>query len=115
MFTQASNRLKVGFSLLFLFVVFATVKGQIKSDFAYGSDGLTAFDNNSGLSSAVTYTSTGGNPNGYISFTTTANYVPIYFRAPAKFQGNLSIAYNKNLSFDLKVSTAGTDNSNGDV
>ncbi|MGC4022740.1 MAG: FG-GAP-like repeat-containing protein [Cyclobacteriaceae bacterium] len=107
-------RTKVALNLFFTFISLNAV-AQITSNFNSNSDSWTAFDNNSGATSAVAYNATGGNPGGYISFTTTANYVPIYFRAPSKFLGNQSFAYNQNLTFDLEVSTAGTDNSNGDV
>ncbi len=114
MATQTTLLNKIGFGL-FLLLTSAATQAQVTSDFSSSADSWTVFDNNSGSSTTPVYNSTGGNPGGYISFSTTANYAPIYFRAPAKFIGNQSAAYNQTLSFDLQVSSAGTDNTNGDV
>lgn len=108
------KRIFTVFTYLLLFT--SVTKAQVTSDFSTNDDGWTILDNSSGASSSPTYNSTGGNPNGYISYSTTTNNAStLYFRAPSKFLGNQSIAYNQNLTFDLKVSTAGTDNNSGDV
>src|SRR4051812_29591094 len=105
MLTQTSHSKKIGFSLFLLLTSFIT-QAQVTSDFSSSDDSWTVFNNNTGSSSTPAYNSTAGNPGGYISFSTTANYAPIYFRAPAKFIGNQSAAYNQTFSFDLQVSAA---------
>jgi hypothetical protein len=114
MFTQTSLQRKIGFCFFFL-LASALTQAQVTSNFSSSADSWTVFDNNSGSSTTPTYNSTGGNPGGYISYSTTSTYVPLYFRAPSKFIGNQSAAYNQNLSFDLLVSTTGSDNSSGDI
>ncbi|MEO7991465.1 MAG: FG-GAP-like repeat-containing protein [Chryseolinea sp.] len=104
-------------SILFiLFLIFGiTSTAQVTSNFNVDNEGWTVFDNNAGSSTAATYNSTGGNPGGYASFTTSSGALNMYWTAPAKFLGNQSFSYNQTISFDLDVSTAGADNSIGDV
>ncbi len=65
---------------------------------------------------APAYFSTGGNPDGFITDGgTPVGPVILYAQAPAKFLGNFSLAYNQKLTFDLKISFPGSDNTNGDV
>ncbi len=114
MLTQTSLSKKIGFGFFFLLSA-VLAHSQVTSDFSSSADSWTVFDNNSGSSTTPTYNSTGGNPGGYISFSTTSTAVPFYFRAPSKFIGNQSASYNQTLTFDLRISTAGSDNSNGDI
>ncbi len=105
-------------ALVFYFLLaFFLAKSQVVSDFSVDDENWKAFNNNTGATASLTYNTTGGNPasSGYVSFTTSAGNVNIYFVAPSKFIGNQSRAYNQTLTFDLQVSTTGTDNSNGDV
>jgi hypothetical protein len=100
---------------LFLFFFSIVSYGQITSDFSANDDGWLYFDPGTGGNASPSYSSTGGNPTGNISFTTSSGFASFYWVAPSKFQGNRSLSYNQNLTFDLKVSTTGTDNSVGDV
>ncbi len=84
------------------------------SNFSTNDEGWTVFDQNSGSSVAPTYTAAGGNPGGFIQYTPGSNF-NIYFTAPAKFKGNFSFAYNQTLTFDIRVNTPGTDNSQPDI
>jgi len=101
--------------LVFVLVQAVPAAAQIVSNFTANDEGWTVFDANAGSSSTPVYTSTGGNPGGEISFTTSSPSVRFYWVAPAKFTGNLSRAYNQTLTFDLRQSLAGTDNVEGDV
>lgn len=96
--------------LFFLFVLVFSLQAQIVSDFSIDNEGWTISD-----ASPINFQGTGGNPGGHISFTTPSPAVNLYWVAPAKFTGNMSLSYNQTLSFDLNVSLAGADNSIGDV
>lgn len=48
------------------------------------------------------YAPTGGNPGGHIYTDDTLQGIKFYFNAPAKFLGNVSGAYQKNLTFDMR-------------
>ena len=61
----------VGLNLLFLFQILQA-QAQVTSDFTSSNDGWTVFDANAGSSSAATYNASGGNPGGYVSFTTSS-------------------------------------------
>lgn len=50
---------------------------------------------------AVTFSATGGNPDGHIAASDTNNLVT-YFGAPAPFRGNILAALNGTLSFDVR-------------
>ena len=76
--------LGIAFSLLC-----AVSYGQIISDFATNDDGWTA----DGFAPGISYTTTGGNPNGFVSAQTPGSIVlgantywfPYHFYAPSKF------------------------------
>ncbi|PZR39042.1 MAG: hypothetical protein DI538_07835, partial [Azospira oryzae] len=94
-----------------MFVVSA--KAQITSDFASNAEGWTAPNTLAGIA----YSSTGGNPSGYVS-AVSYNYVlgagtvslPLFFVAPSKFSGNFSGYLNGTLRYDLQQSsTAGSE------
>src|SRR6516225_10138109 len=113
--TQASALRIVGFIILLFLTVCSSSFAQIKSDFSSNADGWLYLDASTGANSSPTYSATNGNPTGDISVTVSTALVGYYWIAPSKFNGNLSSSYNQNLTFDLKVSAAGTDNSVGDV
>ena len=50
------------------------------------------------------YASTGGNPGGHIYTDDVLQGIKFYFNAPPKFLGNASVAYKKNLTFDMRQS-----------
>lgn len=83
----------------------------ITSDFASNADGWTS----DGLAPGVTYTATGGNPNGYISSQTPGSIIlgatrlwfPYYFYAPGKFEGNRSAYYGGGITYDISQTTTG--------
>jgi gliding motility-associated-like protein len=97
-------------SLLSLFSICGF--GQVISDFASNVDGWTA----DGLAPGINYSATGGNPNGYVSAQTpgsiilgaTTVWIPYYFNAPVKFEGNKSSYYGGNLRFDASQTTSGS-------
>ncbi|MBS1491472.1 MAG: VCBS repeat-containing protein [Bacteroidetes bacterium] len=109
--------LVTGFTYFFAFA--GAFLGQVVSNFNSNNEGWTTFDGQTGANIPASYSATGGNPasGGYIFYYTgyTGGYTNIYFQAPPKFLGNQSFAYNQNLTFDLYVSAAGTDNSNDDI
>jgi hypothetical protein len=107
---------KKGLRITLLFVLFALrAQAQVSSNFTTDNEGWKVINNNTGLNAAATWNGSGGNPGGYISYTTLAVDVPYYFQAPGKFNGNFGRSYNQTLKFDLYVNTAGTDGSYGDV
>jgi len=77
----------------------------VTSTFDAGNEGWTVSGDAQGSSVTPTYQSTGGNPGGHISATDDVAGGVWYWRAPVKFLGNLSNAYGKVLSFDLKQSS----------
>lgn len=90
-------------------------QGTTTSNFTTNDEGWTVVDQNSGSTVAPGYSATGGNPGGFVQFSSgTLNY-NIYFSAPAKFKGNFSFSYNQTLTFDMKVNVNGTDNSQPDI
>ncbi len=101
--------------LCFIFLSSFRLQAQITSNFSSTDEGWKVLDGNTGATTTPTYNATGGNPGGNISYGTLAINANIYFVAPAKFNGNQSLSYNQNLSFDLLVSNAGADNSQSDI
>ncbi len=100
--------LRAGFLISVLILSTSTLFAQIVSDFSVNDEGWTIADPFNGNSQTVIYNSTGGNPGGYVSFTTTAS-TSLYWRAPAKFLGGHCLdSYGLNLKFDLQISAAGT-------
>ncbi len=74
------------------------------STFDSGADGWTI----DGPATGPQFSSGGGNPGGYIFADEPGNSNDTsYWRAPAKFRGDISVAYKQKLSFDLRVSGAG--------
>lgn len=105
----------VVFLLGFVFLVTNTLKAQVISDFEIDDEGWAVFGN---LTTVPTYNTNGGNPGNYLSMVD-ANFGASppwwYWEAPAKFLGNISSVYTKNLKFDLRQSAAGTNNTVADV
>jgi hypothetical protein len=66
-----------------------------------------------GDGNAIVYHSTGGNPGGYVSVTDMGGGAYWYFKAPAKFLGNVSTAYA--LEFDLNPNFTGSGENQPDV
>lgn len=109
----------IGASIL-TFTAVSPFKAQaatlVSSTFDNGTDGWVVDDFISGTSVIYTptYFSTGGNPGGYIQETdrTTGGWV---FKAPTKFLGDMSAAYNGILSFDSKMPLKGVESNEDDV
>jgi len=105
---------------LFLFLTAILCHAQIVSTFTSDDEGWTAAYT-SGTAATFEYVSTGGNPGGHLSATppTSGGSVNLsfgwYWVAPDKFFGKNDFTYGKHIRFDLKQSTAGTDNSVGDI
>lgn len=87
---------------------------QVTSDFAVDADGWTS--PTALTPPGMTYSATGGNPNGYVqgrtAFSVTTGsgtvWLPFYFVAPVKFEGNKSTYYGGNLRFDASQSSVGS-------
>lgn len=75
---------------------------QITSAFNTDADGWIVIGD--ATSSVPNYLNEGGNPGGYVSADDTATGGVWYWSAPAKFLGDQSTSFGKNLSFDLKQS-----------
>ncbi|MBX2964143.1 MAG: VCBS repeat-containing protein [Cyclobacteriaceae bacterium] len=108
------------FLTLPLLFIISISQAQIISTFDTDADGWTAAYTD-GTASAFEYLSTGGNPGGHVSAMppTSGGSVNLnfhwYWVAPEKFLGKNDFTYGKRISFDVKQSTAGTDNSVADV
>jgi hypothetical protein len=68
-----------------------------------------------GSSVLPTHHLTGGNPGGYISATDNVQGGVWYFKAPAAFHGDYSVAYGTELEFDLKQSSLNSQFNSVDV
>ena len=81
---------------------------SISSTFDTGTEGWSALDQ-TGHDYTASWTSTGGNPGGFLQGTeTNPNGGTGYFIAPSKFLGNLSAYAGGTLTYDLNV-IQGTD------
>lgn len=117
--TMLGKAFAIGASIL-TFAAVSPLKAQAAtlatSTFDNGTDGWVVDDLISGTSVIYTptYFSTGGNPGGYIQDTdrTTGGWV---FKAPTKFLGDMSAAYNGILSFDSKMPLKGIEGNYDDV
>lgn len=99
---------KTIFSLSFILLAF-TGSAQISSTFDTDADGWTFF--NTATSVPVVYSSTGGNPSGFVKATYSSNTgIAIQnWIAPSKFLGNqLARSLGMTFKFDLQQSQAGT-------
>lgn len=105
---------------LILILIFFTSQAQITSNFTANDEGWTAA-HTGGTAAAFEYVSTGGNPGGHLSASppTSGGSVNIgmnwYWVAPVKFLGKHDFSYGQHIKFDLKQSTAGTDNTVSDI
>jgi hypothetical protein len=106
--TKISLIAKIVGLVVYFLLVFIASRAQVTSDFSANADGWTVVDNvTTGIVPA--YLSTSGNSGGCISYTAPLSNTNVYFTAPSKFNSNFSSSYNQSFSFDLKVSSLGTD------
>src|ERR1044072_8222013 len=93
-----------------------SANAQIISNFSVDSDGWTAADAGGGNPQTLTYSSSGGNPGGFISLNI-ANGNPFYWQLPAKFLGNRAYSsYGEALTFDVLTSASVIDHAaSGDI
>jgi hypothetical protein len=93
------------FIILIGFVLIVNIaSAQITSNFSVDADSWTVADAGGGNAQTFTYSSTGGNPGGFISLNT-ANGNPFYWHAPAKFLGNRAYtSFGQALTFDVLTS-----------
>jgi hypothetical protein len=95
---------KILFSLVFMTIISGTpgLRGQsVYSDFTANNDGWMIVGSQSNYQPV--FYSTGGNPGGYICEDNNADPGIWYFKAPSKYYGDRSGAYNRTLSFDLML------------
>jgi hypothetical protein len=90
--------------------------GQVRADlivstFDTNTEGWTLF----GDAASLTHFAAGGNPGGFIRATDLQFADVWYFKAPAKFLGDKSLAYDQILSFDLRQTGTGTQFNATDV
>ncbi len=77
---------------------------QAYSNFDMNYEGWRVVGDVQGGTGMPNYHSTGGHPGGYLSAKDDATGGTWYWRAPGKFLGNISAAYNQTLKYDLKQS-----------
>ena len=97
---------KILFSLVFITILSGIpgLRGQsVYSDFFSTDEGWKVIDY-LGYEFTLSYNSSGGNPGGYIFEDNAVNSGSLCFKAPSKFLGNKSAAYNRSISFDLLLS-----------
>ncbi len=88
-----------------------TPLGLVASTFDTGDEGWTVVND----AYSPVYYAQGGNPGGYISATDKQQGQYWYWRAPAKFYGDFSMAYGKTLTFDLKQTATTSQADRDDV
>lgn len=99
-----TNALGLSTSTSFALNLEATCPAITSTFDSNSEDWLIAGDAQAG-SAQPTYSSTGGNPGGYISARDNAAGGVWYFVAPSRFLSDVSGAYGQGLSFDLKQSS----------
>jgi uncharacterized repeat protein (TIGR01451 family) len=85
----------------------------ITSVFDANNEGWQTFGD--ATSPTATFQATGGNPGGRVCATDARQGIFWYFQAPAKFLGNVSSAYNRTLSFDLRQSATDSPSAADDI
>ncbi|MEI9918058.1 MAG: FG-GAP-like repeat-containing protein [Bacteroidota bacterium] len=102
--------------LIGLVVLVFSARAQITSNFSTDADGWAIGDLSGGSAQTITYSSSGGNPGGYISLTT-GNPNPFYWFAPAKFLGNRAYtSFGEALTFDVRTTATAIDHTgSGDI
>ena len=109
---RAGTALRAAFIASLLLVAFAEVASAatITSDFAASDEGWAVFDTSTGPPpTAVTYVSSGGNPDGFIRYTAGgAESFKNFMAIGAEWTGDHSANYGDRLRFDLR-SSAGLD------
>ncbi len=96
--------------LVFSFLLFSFVAhAQITSTFDADVDGWILRNDGDNLTATIVQTSTGGNPNGYISGDVPFDIYPAFFwYAPAKFLGNLTYnSFGQTLSYSQQQLVTG--------
>ena len=102
------TRIAAATAVAFAFSIAQASADSISSTFDTGTEGWSALDQ-TGHDYTASWTSTGGNPGGFLQGTeTNPNGGTGYFIAPSKFLGNLSAYAGGTLTYDLNVIT-GTD------
>ena len=95
----------IGISMIFLSLLLGIIEGkaQIVSDFTSNDESWKVYNEPSGGAPylPIVWSSTGGNPGGYIS-ETDISIGAWGWLAPSEFKGDLSAYYNFYLSFDLR-------------
>ncbi|HFC11370.1 MAG TPA: hypothetical protein ENJ56_00900, partial [Anaerolineae bacterium] len=76
--------------------------GNCGSSFVLDNDGWFGSGD---TTTSPNYVASGGNPDGYLSLADSATGGVWYWEAPYQYLGNISTAYGKTLSFDLKQSS----------
>lgn len=87
----------------------------VSSTFDTDDEGWRITGDAQGSSVLPTYHLTGGNPDGYISAKDNVQGGVWYFKAPAAFHGDFSIAYDTTLEFDLMQSSLNSQFNTVDV
>jgi RNA polymerase sigma-70 factor (ECF subfamily) len=74
----------------------------IVSDFATGSAGWAISGDAGGAQRTPTFVASAGNPGGHVDAVDQVTGVTWFWRAPARYRGDVSPAYGRALTFDLK-------------
>lgn len=105
LFRLAYPKKHIGISMIFLSLLLGIIEGkaQIVSDFTSNDESWKVYNEPSGGAPylPIVWSSTGGNPGGYIS-ETDISIGAWGWLAPSEFKGDLSAYYNCYLSFDLR-------------
>jgi hypothetical protein len=97
------TRIAAATAVAFAFSIAQASADSISSTFDTGTEGWSALDQ-TGHDYTASWTSTGGNPGGFLQGTeTNPNGGTGYFIAPSKFLGNLSAFAGGTLTYDIKV------------
>lgn len=96
-----------------LFVLFSI--DSVMSTFDIDDEGWTVSGDAQGSSVIPNYNASGGNPDGYISAQDNVTGGVWYWKAPAKFLGDISSTYGNTVSFDLRQSSTASQFDAADV
>jgi hypothetical protein len=75
-----------------------------ESTFDVNDEGWEVYEGTTHYPSAIQWSATGGNPDGHV-YSADPGDGAFYFKAPAKFLGDRSCAFNGTISWDLKTNT----------
>jgi anti-sigma factor RsiW len=87
----------------------------IVTDFTRSSAGWTISGDAGGLQRTATFVATGGQPGGHVTATDDVTGVTWFWRAPAAYHGDLSAAYGRTLTFNIKQSSVENPFDDADV